>query len=995
MQTDCPRCRRILEYSGERPSYCAYCGSPLSEADRAVANLSGPLPLVADAARADTDLEETGAMVPPMLTETVEYRSTRRDDDEEFPDRIAGYRLLRRLGSGGMGTVFEAEDEAHARRVAVKLIGRDYVSSAEAVERFRQEGKLASAVTHPRCVFVLAVDDDQGVPYIVMELMPGTTLQNLVQKGGPLDPAGAIVKIFDVIEGLQQFHARGLIHRDVKPSNCFLESGGRVKIGDFGLSKSLEGGADLTRTGTFLGTPLYASPEQIKRDDVDERTDVYSVAATLYYLLAGRPPVQAKDAAEALARIASEPAPPLRGFRPDIPRALESVIHRGLERDRARRWRNLQEFHDALVPFVPDRLSIASIGLRFGAYLVDIGLAYLVGWAIFGLIMLYHQGQLMESLRFQELTKEIIGWLERTLWLLYFVLLEGIGGASLGKWLTGLRVSRADRGGPPGLGKGLVRALAFYAVTELPAEVLETLLPPIRGPRMFFKHWAFDRIIRGLGLIALISTMRRRSGFRGPHEWLSGTRVVRFIPLRRTRPTYWLQALAGSSVATASSATRPMPLERVGPYVVQGAIRWEPTLKIVLGQDSTLERPVWIILREAFAQPPSPARRSLSRQCRQRWIGGGDSPDGRWDAFTAPAGVPLADLVKAEGLPWGDVLPMIQQLAEELLAARNEGTLPRRLTIEQVWVQPDGGVQLIDFLDGTNRLPETDSPAADSIQPPSGGASPSDDSSTALTDEQELLAFLGEVARLSLEGRRHHHPSHRWTLPPAVRLENGAQYQDGQTPRWFPAGWGRRIRAAVPGRAGLILERLAGVRTPFESLENLRIALDSEASRPTDISVVRRAIYLGIQAFFLLPGLLLMIVLSGPFVRARLFPWDLALIVSVPICWILWAFAARGGLSLPLAGIALVRERRPQGQPPCLRLASLAGLGRADAAAGEHALGPRDLSGRACSVAGALVRGPTGAGGLPGSGARFAQLRTSRPAGGNAPGSLLNDEKVI
>ena len=152
-----------------------------------------------------------------------------------------------------------------------------------------------------------------------------------MEKAGPLDPAGAIVRIFDVIEGLQEFHKPGLIHRDVKPSNCFLEKEGRVKIGDFGLSKALDGGADLTRSGTFIGTLLYASPEQIKRDLVDERTDVYSVAATLYYLLTGHPPVQAKDAADALARIASEPAPPLRGFRTDLPRSLEAVIHRGLD----------------------------------------------------------------------------------------------------------------------------------------------------------------------------------------------------------------------------------------------------------------------------------------------------------------------------------------------------------------------------------------------------------------------------------------------------------------------------------------------------------------------------------------------------------------------------------------------------------------------------------------------------------------------------------------
>jgi eukaryotic-like serine/threonine-protein kinase len=400
--------------------------------------------------------------------------------------------------------------------------------------------------------------------------------------------------------------------------------------------------------------------------------------------------------------------------------------------------------------------------------------------------------------------------------------------------------------------------------------------------------------------------MRKKTGFRGPHEWLSGTRVVRVIQFVRPRPTHRLQALANSRVATDPSATPPEPLHRVGPYVVRGTIRWEPEQKIVLGQDSTLERPVWIVLREPLAQPP--ARRSLNRPSRPRWIGGGDHKDGRWDAFTAPSGFPLAELVKAEGLPWGDVLPMIRFLAAELQAARNDGTLPCRLTTEQVWIQPDGSVQLIDFLDDTASDTRSDPAVPVSTQPAADRAEAADGSSTAPSNEHELLAFLGEVARLALEGRRHHLPAHRLAHPPAARPDSRSQSREGQALRWFPAGWGRRIRAAVPERAGLILERLAGVRTPFQSLESLRAELDAAASRPTEISLVRRGIHLGIQAFFLLPGLSLMFLLSSAFLWHRLFPWDLAMIVAIPACWVLWAFVARGGLSLPLAGIALVRN---------------------------------------------------------------------------------------
>ena len=145
------------------------------------------------------------------------------------------------MGRGGMGAVYEAEDLESGRRVALKLIAGDSVASPEAVERFRREGRLASTIAHPRCVFVLAADEEEGRPYIVMELMPGETLQSLVERSGPLPPREATGKILDVIEGLTEAHQVGIIHRDVKPSNCFLEADGRVKIGDFGLSKSLGG----------------------------------------------------------------------------------------------------------------------------------------------------------------------------------------------------------------------------------------------------------------------------------------------------------------------------------------------------------------------------------------------------------------------------------------------------------------------------------------------------------------------------------------------------------------------------------------------------------------------------------------------------------------------------------------------------------------------------------------------------------------------------------
>ena len=261
------------------------------------------------AEREETTAHYDGPPATPSPPATAEQH---REEPSSIPAVVGGYRLLRELGRGGMGAVFEAEDSSAGRHVAVKLISPDSTTSPEAVERFRREGRLASVIAHPRCVFVLAADEDAGRPYIVMELMPGATLKDLIEQQGARPPQEAVAKILDVIDGLQEAHRLGVVHRDVKPSNCFLEADGRVKIGDFGLSKSLQLEGHLTRTGSFVGTPLFASPEQVRGETVDLQTDVYSVAATLYFLLTGRAPFQSKDTTIALVRIAADPAPSMQ-----------------------------------------------------------------------------------------------------------------------------------------------------------------------------------------------------------------------------------------------------------------------------------------------------------------------------------------------------------------------------------------------------------------------------------------------------------------------------------------------------------------------------------------------------------------------------------------------------------------------------------------------------------------------------------------------------------
>ncbi|HUR55549.1 MAG TPA: serine/threonine-protein kinase, partial [Gemmataceae bacterium] len=363
MAISCPRCLRTLP-ADDAPAFCMHCGQKLR----------------ADTLTFDKPIAQPQAEMRTASFESPSTDATEREPaPEPAPREVGGYRLLKFIGAGGMGTVYEAESESGSR-VALKLLSSRLASNPSSVERFKQEGRLASQLSHPRCVFVLAADTDAGRPYIVMELMPGRTLKDLVDQRGPLPPNEAVQHILDAIAGLAEAHRLGVLHRDVKPSNCFLTTDGRVKVGDFGLSKSLVGSRDhqLTQSGAFLGTVLFASPEQIRGEALDYSSDVYSVCATLYYLLCGEAPYQHESVTAALAKAISEPPPPIRSKRPEVSRALERVIMTGLERDRARRFETLDDLLDALTALLPEKQSPARPRLLAGAYLLDLLVLFLL-----------------------------------------------------------------------------------------------------------------------------------------------------------------------------------------------------------------------------------------------------------------------------------------------------------------------------------------------------------------------------------------------------------------------------------------------------------------------------------------------------------------------------------------------------------------------------------------------------------------------------------------
>jgi uncharacterized RDD family membrane protein YckC len=695
VQLTCPACGKVVDFSGERPGFCPFCGRPLPKQGDIGETLTG-------AWRGSTDMHVApggGAAAPRAVGE---------------------YRLLRELGHGGMGVVWEAEQAATGRRVAVKLLSPRVPHTGETIDRFLREARLAASLSHPRTTFVFGAGQDEGRPYIAMELMPGRTLKDVIEAQGGLPISQAVDHILDVIEGLEAAHALGIIHRDVKPSNCFLDADGRVKVGDFGLSKSLVGDSGLTRTGAFLGTPQFASPEQVRGGAIDPRTDVYAVGATLYYLLTGRGPFEG-DAAAVIARIASDPAPGARALRADVPKPLDRIIARTLDKDPARRPATLAELGQALRPYATGGSSIADIGRRLAAYMLDQTGAGLIG-AAGGLAVQFVHWPALTSLPGEDAMESSRAFLESQIgaqWfaslvpILYFALCEGIWTRTPGKWLMGLRVE-GPSGLPPGPGRSLLRACVLPGALGLALLGPIYLMNRLHDPRsaetgLSLVDFFFTTLTAApayLFALLCLTTMRKRNGFRGLHELISGTRTVRLATAsQRSRAAH------AKVVAAVADQSRD---EAFGPFKTLGELGRLGGARAVLAHDARLDREAWILVRETGDLPAS-ERHRIARPARPRWLQGGDLNGQRWDAFEAIRGVPLPAVMG--GLPWDQARHTLSDLADELSAAADDNTLPGGLDIEQVWIDVAGHARLLDA-----KLLPTDGP--DPPRPQTSQATP-------------------------------------------------------------------------------------------------------------------------------------------------------------------------------------------------------------------------------------------------------------------------------
>ncbi len=269
----------------------------------------------------------------------------------ELPEgkTLGEYRLIREIGRGGMGIVYEAEQPSLARRVALKVLPAGAALDEHLAIRFLREARAAARLSHPGIVPVFGTGREQGVLYFAMELVDGETVAQRIERG-PLAARDAARIASEIARALHHAHEAGLIHRDVKPDNVILDVEGRARLADFGLVHDLHA-ARLTRAQYVLGTPAYTAPEQTRNAPVDARTDVYGAGAVLYAMLAGRPPYDGEVAAAVLGRLMHGPPPPLATVAPGTPAALISICERAMARAPDRRHQTAQSLAEALESF--------------------------------------------------------------------------------------------------------------------------------------------------------------------------------------------------------------------------------------------------------------------------------------------------------------------------------------------------------------------------------------------------------------------------------------------------------------------------------------------------------------------------------------------------------------------------------------------------------------------------------------------------------------------
>jgi serine/threonine protein kinase len=339
---------------------CSHCGAPLRVRPEHAGSI-GKCPRCGRSVEAPFEAPPAGAGRPQRRPARAVFDSGTASDKDDYsflgpaqgPDelgRLGPYRVLKLLGRGGMGMVFEAEDVQLKRRVALKTLKPDVAADADNRRRFLREAQAMAALEHDHVVSVYQVGEDRGFPYLAMKLLPGESLEDRLNRAdGRLDVAEALRIGREIAEGLAAAHERGLIHRDVKPANVLLEAGrDRVKLVDFGVARGADEEVSASDANMMFGTPAYMAPEQAAGKHLDHRADLFSLGCVLYRMTTGELPFKGRTMTSVLTALATTTPRPPRARDASVPRALSELIMRLLSKKAAGRPDSAREVAEAL-----------------------------------------------------------------------------------------------------------------------------------------------------------------------------------------------------------------------------------------------------------------------------------------------------------------------------------------------------------------------------------------------------------------------------------------------------------------------------------------------------------------------------------------------------------------------------------------------------------------------------------------------------------------------